>query len=67
MLDDRLTLTIVDAPSVGSWTVVATHDGEEIEIVRASGRWPVAVALSYITADLQPALGRECNLAFFGL
>lgn len=67
VLDDRLSLTIVDAPAVGPWTVVATHAGEEIDIVRASARWPVAVSLSYITADLQPALGRECNREFFGL
>lgn len=63
-LDDRLGVSIVNAPSAGPFSVVATHAGDEIPIIRASGLWPVAVDMTYVTADLQPALGRPCEQVF---
>lgn len=63
-LDNRLSVTIEGVPEEGPWLVVATHAGDEIPIVRASGRWPVAVDIVYVTADLQPSLGRLCNDVF---
>ena len=66
-LDERLTVTIEDAPSAGPWSVVATHAGDEIPIIRASGSWPVAIDLLYATADLQPLLGRNDCDEVFGL
>lgn len=65
-LDDRLDVTIEDAPSSGPWSVVATHAGEEITIIRASGVWPLGVETNYATIDLQPSEGRACE-EIFGL
>jgi len=63
-LDTRLNVTVESTPPSDPWDVVATHDGEEIEIIRATGSWPLAVEGKYATIDLQPALGRTCEQVF---
>ena len=63
-LDQRLVVVVESTPPDEPWSVVATHDGEEITIIRASGSWPLAVEGKYATIDLQPALGRTCEQVF---
>lgn len=63
-LDDRLSVSVESAPASGPWSVVATHDGDEITVIRASNIWPLGVESNYDTIDLQPALGRTCEQVF---
>ena len=63
-LDDRLTLQVESTPPDGPWFVVATHAGDEITIIRATGVWPLGIEIDYDTIDLRRADGRTCEEVF---
>ncbi|MEY2937061.1 MAG: hypothetical protein RL033_7810 [Pseudomonadota bacterium] len=70
--DDRLTVEVTDTPETGPWTLVGTHEGEEISIGTVAGfgggrAWPIWVDTIYSVIEVSPNPSGQLCTEFFGL
>jgi len=71
-VDPRLSVSVVDAPDGAPWTLIGTHDGDQITIGRVTGfgggtAFPLAADAVFDVIDLQPnPSGGFCS-ELFGL
>ncbi|MEY4544925.1 MAG: hypothetical protein RL685_1120 [Pseudomonadota bacterium] len=70
--DDRLTVEVTDTPETGPWTLVATHEGEEISLGTVAGfgggrAWPIWVDTIYSVIEVSPNPSGQLCTEFFGL
>jgi hypothetical protein len=67
--DSRLSVNVVSTPDGAPWTLVGTHDGEEISIARVSAfgglAWPLIADVVFDVTDVQPnPAGQLCDDVF---
>lgn len=71
-VDPRLSVNVVDIPDGAPWTLIGTHDGDEITITRVTGfgggtAFPLAADAIFDVIDLQPNPDFQFCNELFGL
>jgi hypothetical protein len=68
----ELAVSVTSTPEGAPWTLVGTHDGEEIQVAKVAGfgggtAWPLWVDAHYAVVDLQPNPTAQLCTQFFGI